>query len=93
MIDTDYELLEEIKVDEDKDNTSKLILCNDDVNTFDWVIECLMLICGHSETQATQCAYIVHTKGKCIIKEGKYDDLQPYKTALLNRHLTVIIEK
>ena len=47
-----------------------IILYNDDVNTFEWVIECLVKYCNHDSIQAEQCAHIVHYKGKCAVKEG-----------------------
>ncbi len=54
----------------------KLVLYNDDVNSFDWVISCLIKICGHTPIQAEQCATIVDGNGKCKIKSGTYDELK-----------------
>jgi ATP-dependent Clp protease adaptor protein ClpS len=70
-----------------------LVLHNDDVNTFDHVIECLVEICNHEPEQAEQCAMIVHYKGKCIVKSGTYELLLPMTEALLNRGLTATIEE
>jgi len=70
-----------------------LILYNDDVNTFDHVIECLVEICEHEPEQAEQCAIIVHYKGKCAVKSGTYESLLPLTEALLNRGLTAAIEE
>lgn len=70
-----------------------LLLHNDDFNTFDHVIDCLMDICKHDSIQAAQCAYIVHFKGKSDIKHGEYSELELYKEALLSRGLSVTIEK
>ena len=53
----------------------EIILFNDDVNTFDHVIECLVRICGHSYIQAEQCAFIVHYSGKCGVKTGAFEEL------------------
>ena len=53
----------------------ELILFNDDVNTFDHVIETLVSVCDHTYEQAEQCAYIVHFSGKCTVKKGKYSYL------------------
>ena len=64
------EELEEILNESKLGDPSKLILYNDDVNTFDHVINCLQIYCDHSAIQAEQCATIVHHKGKCCIKEG-----------------------
>lgn len=70
----------------------EIILHNDDVNTFDHVITCLMEICGHDALQAEQCAYIVHYVGKCSVKRGTFDQLEPQCTALLDRGLSADIE-
>jgi ATP-dependent Clp protease adaptor protein ClpS len=70
----------------------KLILFNDEVNTFDFVIESLVEVCDHTYEQAETCAWITHYKGKCQIKSGSDDLLQPIKSELLNRKLTVSIE-
>jgi len=69
-----------------------LVLFNDDVNTFDFVIETLMEICEHTLEQAETCAWITHFKGKCAVKSGSYDKLIPYKQALLEKHLTASIQ-
>ena len=69
-----------------------LILHNDDVNTFDHVINSLVEICGFSTHEAETCALITHYKGRCPIKSGNYEELKPYYDALLDRQLTVSIE-
>ena len=69
-----------------------VILYNDDHNTFDFVIDCLIEICGHEPIQAEQCTHIVHFKGKCDVKHGTYEKLVPVCSALLNRGLTAEIE-
>jgi ATP-dependent Clp protease adaptor protein ClpS len=71
---------------------SRLILFNDDVNTFDFVIESLIKVCGHDMIQAEQCTLIVHYKGKCCVKEGEYENLEPMCTALLDRGLSAEIQ-
>ncbi|MBK8612954.1 MAG: ATP-dependent Clp protease adaptor ClpS [Flavobacteriales bacterium] len=70
----------------------EIILHNDDVNTFDHVIESLMEVCGHDPIQAEQCAWIVHYKGKCSVKRGTFDQLEPRCTALQDRGLSADIE-
>ena len=65
-----------------------LVLFNDDVNTFDWVIETLVEVCEHEFIQAEQCAYIVHYKGKCTVKSGDFDFLEPIQRELSNRNLS-----
>lgn len=69
-----------------------LVLFNDEVNTFDFVIEALIDICQHTPEQAETCAWITHFKGKCAVKSGSYDQLNPYKQALLEKKLTVSIQ-
>jgi ATP-dependent Clp protease adaptor protein ClpS len=73
-------------------NTTFLVLHNDDVNTFDHVIACLIQICGHELIQAEQCALIVHTKGKAKVKTAEKALLVQMKIALLNEGLTATIE-
>ncbi len=70
----------------------QIVLYNDDVNTFDWVIESLVKVCKHEVEQAEQCAHLVHFTGKCAVKEGTYDRLVPLCTALLDRGLSASIE-
>ena len=67
---------------------NEIILYNDDVNTFDHVINCLIRYCDHTLEQAEQCAYIVHYKGKCIVKTGSFQDLEPRCTSLLKAGLS-----
>ena len=69
-----------------------LILYNDDVNTFDHVIDTLVEVCHHTFEQAEQCAIIVHFKGKCDVKSGSYEYLEPLCTALLDAGLSAQIE-
>ena len=69
-----------------------LILYNDDHNFFDFVIESLIKVCGHTEEQAEQCAMIVHFKGKCDVKHGDYEALSPMHKALTDRGLSATIE-
>ena len=70
-----------------------LILYNDNVNTFDHVIDTLVKVCHHTFEQAEQCAIIVHFKGKCDVKSGSYDFLKPLCTALLDAGLSAEIEE
>lgn len=69
-----------------------LVVWNDDVNTFDWVIQALVEICGHSEEQAEQCAIIIDSKGKYAVKEGSYDLLKPMCDAITERGINATIE-
>ena len=74
------------------DFSSKLILWNDDVNTFDHVINCLIRICKHSSEQAEQCSMIIHTKGKAVVKSGDFDELRVLKYELTGNGLNATIE-
>ena len=70
----------------------ELVLHNDDVNTFHHVIVSLVEICRHDPIQAEQCAWIVHHNGKCSVKRGTFDQLEPMCTALLDRGLSAVID-
>ncbi len=70
-----------------------LIVWNDDVNTFDWVIETLVKICGHTEEQAEQCSLLIHYKGKCAVKKGSYEVLKPQCDAINERLINATIEE
>jgi ATP-dependent Clp protease adaptor protein ClpS len=69
-----------------------LIVWNDEVNTFEWVIETLVDVCGHTQEQAEQCAYIIHFQGKYAVKQGSYDDLKPKCDAITERGIGATIE-
>jgi ATP-dependent Clp protease adaptor protein ClpS len=69
-----------------------LIVWNDEINTFDWVIQALVDICGHSHEQAEQCAIIIDSKGKYAVKEGSYDVLKPKCDAITERGIGATIE-
>jgi len=70
----------------------RLTLHNDDHNTFDWVIKCLIDICSHEVEQANQCAHLVHYKGKCDVKYGNYELISDMKTKMDNLGLLATIE-
>ena len=73
-------------------NSYSLVLYNDDVNTFDHVINCLIRICKHDVVQAEQCAWLVHNSGKCNIKSGKLTILRKMQNALTQNGLSAEIE-
>lgn len=79
---------EDVLVMEESDEVYKLVLHNDDVHTFDFVIDSLIEICGHSLEQAEQCTILVHYKGKCTVKTGSLDLLKPMHEKLISRELT-----
>ncbi|MBN1339444.1 MAG: ATP-dependent Clp protease adaptor ClpS [Bacteroidales bacterium] len=74
-------------------NGKELILYNDDVNTFDFVIETLVEVCGHDPVQAEQCTLIAHYKGNCPVKSGVDSELQPLFLEMTDRKLTVSIRE
>ena len=90
--DTDTELLEMVDVDVAVHDPFHLIVWNDEVNTFEWVIETLIDVCKHSAEQAEQCAYIIHFQGKYAVKEGDYDKLKPMCNAITERGIGATIE-
>lgn len=76
----------------DTNDAYQLIVWNDDVNTFDWVIETLIKVCGHEPEQAEQCSMIIHFKGKCAVKTGDFDTLKPMCEAILDRGIQATVE-
>jgi len=74
------------------DEPYSLIVWNDEVNTFEWVIETLVEVCGHSTEQAEQCAYIIHFQGKYAVKQGSYDELKPQCDAITERGIGATLE-
>jgi ATP-dependent Clp protease adaptor protein ClpS len=93
MIATETEVLEQVEVDhKTKINPAKsLVVYNDDVNTFDHVINSLVKVCKHELIQAEQCTWIVHYNGKCAVKSGEFKKLRPLRQALNERGLTAKI--
>lgn len=81
----------ELLLQEEVSTQNEIVLYNDDVNTFDYVIETLIHACDHTSEQAEQCSLIVHYKGKCTVKTGLYDDLKPRCSMLLEAGLSAEI--
>jgi ATP-dependent Clp protease adaptor protein ClpS len=73
-------------------NARFLILHNDEVHTFDYVIDSLVKVCEMDEIQAEQCTFLVHYKGKCDVKKGDFDYLKPYKEGMIAKGLEVTID-
>ena len=82
---------QDVDVLEELDKGHSLIVWNDDVNTFEWVIETLIEVCGHTAEQAEQCAMIIHTQGKYAVKNGSYDELKPMRDAIVERGIDATI--
>ena len=78
---------------ETKRKVYKLMLFNDEVHTFEYVIKSLKEVCGHNPEQAEQCAFLVHLKGKCDVKRGGLKEVSSLLTALCKMKLTATIEK
>lgn len=85
-------LKEDTKVLTQLDEYCSLIVWNDEVNSFDWVIETLVDVCGHTPEQAEQCAIIIDSKGKYAVKEGSYDTLKPMCDGITDRGIGATIE-
>lgn len=79
---------EDILVLDDTDEVYKLVLYNDDIHTFDYVIDCLIEICKHTLEQAEQCTILVHYKGKATVKTGSMELLKPMHEKLIGKSLT-----
>ncbi len=88
------ELEEVLVLDEvtDTEDPAELVVYNDDVNTFEWVIQCFEEILKHNSAQAEQCAMLIHYKGKASVKKAPENVLKPMKDGLLDRGLSAVIE-
>jgi len=80
-----------LQVETDEQHLNEIVLYNDDVNTFDHVIDTLIYACDHTPEQAEQCSLLVHYKGQCTVKTGVYDELEPRCTILLDAGLSAEI--
>jgi ATP-dependent Clp protease adaptor protein ClpS len=88
---TKEKVLEEVLLEEATSFNNEIVLYNDDVNTFDHVIDTLIRVCRHTPEQAEQCSLIVHYNGKCTVKTGEYKELKPQCTQLLEAGLSAEI--
>jgi ATP-dependent Clp protease adaptor protein ClpS len=88
---TKEKVKERISFKEVVSNNNEIVLHNDDVNTFDHVIETLIRVCNHVPEQAEQCAMIVHYNGKCTVKTDVLDKLKPQCSQLLRAGLNAEI--
>lgn len=89
---TETEELVEVDVLDQLLDDKQLVVYNDDINTFDHVIDTLIKVCKHKNEQAEQCTYIIHYKGKCAVKVGDYETLEPMCTSILERGINAEIE-
>jgi len=88
---TKEKVKEDVLVEIKEQNLNEIILYNDDVNTFDYVIDTLIYACDHTPEQAEQCSLLVHYKGQCTVKTGVYDELEPRCMMLLDAGLSAEI--
>jgi len=88
---TKEKIQEEVDILEKETNKYEIVLHNDDVNTFDFVIDALIDVCEHTLIQAEQCTILVHYKGKASVKSGEITKLKPICTQLLNLGLSAEI--
>lgn len=84
---------EEVDVLEDLKDPFQLIVWNDDVNSFDWVIDTLMDVCSHAREQAEQCAWFIHHTGKYAVKHGSYEDLRKMCDEIVDRGIGATVEE
>ena len=80
----EVDVLEEVKDIDQYD----LVVFNDEINTFDFVIETLIDVCGHTPEQAEQCTLLIHYKGKCAVKKGSFDELAPMRNDICRRGIS-----
>ncbi|UXX78334.1 ATP-dependent Clp protease adaptor ClpS [Reichenbachiella carrageenanivorans] len=85
------EELVDVLEDEQEDEGRTLVVFNDEVNSFDHVIETLVKVCKHERHQAEQCTYIIHFKGKCLVKKGTYDMLKPMREGIVDAGINAVI--
>jgi ATP-dependent Clp protease adaptor protein ClpS len=88
---TREQVSEELLLEQEKVKQNEIVLFNDEVNTFDHVIETLIAVCEHTPEQAEQCSLIVHYNGKCTVKTGEYTELEPRCSRLLQAGLSAEI--
>ena len=96
MAATKNDILTDVRDDIDvmtsNEEPCSLIVWNDNVNTFEWVIVTLVEVCGHTQEQAEQCSYFIHFQGKYAVKEGSYDDLKPMCEKITDRGIGATVE-
>jgi ATP-dependent Clp protease adaptor protein ClpS len=84
----DIDVLDDIEVEIDNITLWSLIVFNDEINTFDHVIETLMAVCDHTPEQAEQCTLLIHYKGKAAVKSGDFDELAAMRNAICQRQIS-----
>ncbi|AYQ31479.1 MULTISPECIES: ATP-dependent Clp protease adaptor ClpS [Runella] len=87
----EVDVVEEVEQKVVETDLYSLVVFNDEVNTFDWVIETLMDVCEHTPEQAEQCTIIIHYKGKCRVKNGSWEELVPKRQEICRRGISAEI--
>lgn len=90
---TEIDIQEHLSVDEDfgQEDVRDLMVYNDEVNTFDHVINTLVKVCKHDTHQAEQCTFLIHFKGKCAVKKGMYEELKPMREGITSAGIKAAI--
>ncbi len=91
-LEPEVEELVDVEDDIDQGEIKNLVVYNDDFNTFDHVINTLIKVCKHDATQAEQCTYIIHFKGKCAVKRGTFKELKPMREGICEAGIKATIE-
>jgi ATP-dependent Clp protease adaptor protein ClpS len=93
ILSTQTSIEDSVAISKDTASPMSLIVWNDEINTFEWVIDTLIEVCNHTEDQAEQCAMIIHSKGKYPVKNGNYKMLKPMCNAITQRGIGATIEE
>lgn len=86
------EIDEDVTLDLSFMEDSKLVLYNDDHNSFDKVIMALIIYCEMSSAKAAEISMKVHYDGKAIAKYASRDKLEPIAKIFSELDLTCEIE-
>lgn len=81
-----------VAFDEEVVASHQLVVYNDEVNSFDYVIITLMEVCEHSPEQAEQCTLQIHFRGRCGVKSGDFDELVSMRNEICRRGISAEIE-
>ncbi len=86
-----HDIAEKIIEDIDQGSQADLIVFNDDVNTFEWVIQCFVEVCELTVEEAVEKTFYIHFNGQGVVRSGPYDEMARMKQALQDRGLTAIV--
>lgn len=91
ILNTQEEVLQEVKEEILSSDVKDLVVFNDDYNTFDHVINTLIKVCKHTPHQAEQCTWIIHYKGKCAVRKGTFEELKPMRQGICDAGISAEI--